>query len=258
MDERDERSDRLAVVTGASRGLGRSATVHLARAGWGVIGTYLSARDAADELVAEVARDGGRVVMLPLDVADPGAYAPFADAVRAAARDSFGRDDVDALVNNAGIGLRAGYEETTQEQFDELVAVNLRAPFFLTRALLPLIADGGRVLNVSSGLTRFSRAGSSAYAATKGAVEVLTRYQAVELGGRGIRVNVMAPGATATDFGGGVVRDVPAVNEALAATVPLGRVGEADDIGAAVPLLLADGFAWANGARIELSGGQSI
>lgn len=150
------------------------------------------------------------------------------------------------------------FSETTEEQFDELVRIQVKAPLFLTRTMLPLIADGGRILNISSGLARFTIPGYAAYAATKGAVEVLTRYQAKELAERGIRVNVLAPGAIATDFNGGFVRDNKQVNDMIAADIALGRVGEADDIGAAVPATLSDGFGWANGTRIELSGGQSV
>jgi NAD(P)-dependent dehydrogenase (short-subunit alcohol dehydrogenase family) len=174
------------------------------------------------------------------------------------ALDGFGVERFDYLVNNAGIGIYAPFAETTVEQFDELVNIQLKAPFFLTQALLPLLADGGRILNVSSGLARFTNPGYAAYAATKGAIEVLTRYQAQELGERQIRVNVLVPGAIATDFGGGMVRDNQQVNDAIAGAIALGRAGEADDIGAAVPAILSDGMGWANGSRIELSGGQSL
>ncbi len=171
---------------------------------------------------------------------------------------SFGRSDFDFLINNAGIGISAPFAQTTEEQFDQLVQIQLKAPFFLTQRLLPLIADGGRILNVSSGLARFTLPGFSAYAATKGAIEVLTRYQAKELGPRRIRVNVVAPGAIETDFGGGAVRDNAAVNQAIAATIPLGRAGRPDDVGGAVAAILSDGFCWVNGTRIEVSGGQNV
>ncbi|MCK9899334.1 short-chain dehydrogenase [Parafrankia colletiae] len=248
---------RIALVTGASRGLGRSMASHLARAGVGVIGTYNQNRAEADALVAQVGGHGVPAAALQLDVSDSGSFPQFASDVRSVL-DGFGTDHFDYLVNNAGFGLHAPFTATTPEQFDGLFDVHVKAPFFLTQALLPLLADGGRILNVSSGLARFTYPGNAAYAAAKGAVEVLTRYQAAELGDRRIRVNVLVPGAIATDFGGGLVRDNKQVNEAVAGAIPLGRAGEPDDIGAAVPLILADGFAWANGTRIELSGGQNL
>ncbi|EIV94604.1 SDR family NAD(P)-dependent oxidoreductase [Frankia sp. QA3] len=248
---------RIALITGASRGLGRSMATHLARAGVGVIGTYNSRKDEADRLVAELEEQGVPAAALQLDVGDSAGFARFAADVRTTLA-GLGAERVDYLVNNAGVGLYAPFTETTEEQFDELFRIHVKAPFFLTQTLLPLLADGGRILNVSSGLARYTHPGTSAYAAAKGAIEVLTRYQAKELGERGIRVNALVPGAIATDFGGGRLRDNAQLNEAVASTIALGRVGEAEDIGAAVPLLLADGFGWANGTRIELSGGQNL
>jgi NAD(P)-dependent dehydrogenase (short-subunit alcohol dehydrogenase family) len=248
---------RIAVVTGASRGLGRSMARHLARAGVGVIGTYRSRKDEAEAVVAEMRQAGVPAVSLQLDTGESDTFAAFADTVRTTL-DGFGAARFDYLVNNAGLGTYAPFAETTQEQFDELVRVQFKGPFFLTQALLPLIADGGRILNVSSGLARFTLPGQSAYASTKGAIEVLTRYQALELAPRRIRVNVLAPGAIATDFGAGMVRDDANVNAAVGAMVALGRPGEPDEIGAAVPHILSDDFGWANGTRIELSGGQRL
>ncbi|MCM3882480.1 SDR family NAD(P)-dependent oxidoreductase [Frankia sp. R82] len=248
---------RIALVTGASRGLGRSMATHLAQAGIGVIGTYHSNSEEAGKLVAELTALGVAAAALRLDVADSESFDDFTTQIRATL-DGFGVDRLAYLVNNAGIGVHAPYTETTAEQFDELFHVHVKAPFFLTQLLLPLLADGGRILNVSSGLARFTGPGFAAYASAKGAIEVLTRYQAKELGERGIRVNVLVPGAIATDFGGGAVRDDEQANRAVAAAIALGRAGEADDIGAAVPLILADGFSWANGTRIELSGGQNL
>jgi NAD(P)-dependent dehydrogenase (short-subunit alcohol dehydrogenase family) len=251
-------SDRkIALVTGASRGLGRSMARHLAHAGVGVIGTYRSSKDEAERFVDETEQIGVPAAVLRLDVTDSSGFAPFAAEVSdVLAR--FGTDRFDYLVNNAGIGVHAPFAETTEAQFDELVRVQLKAPFFLTQALLPLMRDGGRILNVSSGLARFTNPGYAAYATMKGGVEVLTRYQAKELGERAIRVNALVPGAIATDFGGGLVRDNKQVNDLIAADIALGRVGEAEDIGAAVPAILSDGFGWANGTRIELSGGQNL
>jgi NAD(P)-dependent dehydrogenase (short-subunit alcohol dehydrogenase family) len=196
--------------------------------------------------------------VLSLDVGRSGTFAAFADALAGTLRDTFGRPTFDFLVNNAGHGVNATVADTTEAQFDALVAVQFKGPFFLTQRLLPLIADGGRVLNVSTGLARFTLPGYAAYASAKGAVEVLTRYLAQELGPRGITANVLAPGAIATDFGGGVVRDVAAVNQHVATTIPLGRVGLPDDVGAAVAALLSEGGRWINGARIEVSGGQQL
>ena len=249
---------QVALVTGASRGLGRSAAEHLARAGWGVIGTYHTNEDAAETVANSIRGHGGTVAMLPFSATDIAGIDPFVDLVRETLQTTFGTDRLDALVNNAGVGEWAMFADTTEEQFDRVVLTNLKTPFFLTQRLLPVLGDGSRVLNVSSGLARFSNPGYAAYAATKGAIEVLTRYQAKELGQRGIRVNVIAPGAIATDFSGGVVRDVPEVTQAVAAQVALGRPGQADEIGSAVAAILSDDLRWADGARIEVSGGQNL
>jgi NAD(P)-dependent dehydrogenase (short-subunit alcohol dehydrogenase family) len=196
--------------------------------------------------------------MLPLDVAESERFPEFVAALETTLRDTFGRTRFDYLVNNAGIALHASVADTTEAQFDELVAIHLKGPFFLTQKLLPLIADGGRILNVSTGLARFTLPGFAAYAAMKGAIEVFTRYLARELGPRGITANVIAPGAIETDFGGGVVRDNEHLNRALASTIPLGRVGLPDDVGSAVAAILSDGGRWMNGQRIEVSGGQNL
>jgi NAD(P)-dependent dehydrogenase (short-subunit alcohol dehydrogenase family) len=251
-------TDRIALITGASRGLGRSIALTLARHGVHIIGTWRTRRDEADLVAREIQAGGRTALMLPLDVADSATFGAFASTIRQALRASFGRERFDFLVNNAGMGVHAAYTETTETQFEELVRTHLKAPFFLTQALLPLMADGGRILNVSTGLARFTLPGYAAYAAAKGAVEVLTRYMAKELGGRGIRVNVLAPGAIESDFGGGVVRDNAELNRHVADMIPLGRVGVPDDIGGAVAAILSDGFAWTNGARIEVSGGQNL
>ena len=249
---------RIAVITGASRGLGRSMAEHLAARGWGVVGTYQSRRDAADEVVASIEAQGGRAAFLPFDASDPASAAAFADALRGRLQETFGRGTFDALVNNAGVGLTKPYVDTTLEELRGLLAIHLETPFALTQALLPLLVDGGQVLNVSSGLARFVGPGNGAYAAAKGAVEVLTRYQAQELADRRIRVNVVRPGAIATDFAGGAVRDNPQYHAAVSAAVALGRPGEADDIGAGVAAILSEDLHWADGTAIELSGGQRL
>ncbi|AWM93815.1 short-chain dehydrogenase [Pseudomonas sp. 31-12] len=249
---------KIALITGASRGLGKNAALHLAAQGIDIIGTYNSKADEAQALVAEIESLGARAVMLQLDVSQSERFEAFATQVADVLRSRFDRPHFDFLLNNAGIGLTASFVDTTVAQFDLLMNIHLKGPFFLTQNLLPLMADGGRILNVSSGLTRFSLAGYGAYAAMKGAMEVLTRYQAKELGARGISVNTLAPGAIETDFGGGTVRDNSDVNSYVASNTALGRVGQPDDIGAAIALLLAPGSQWINGQRVEASGGMFL
>lgn len=249
---------KIAVITGISGGLGRSMALRLAEAGVDVIGTYRSQEREAAAVTREVASRGGRAVALPLDVGQSGTFAAFADSLAGVLRETFDRSTFHFLVNNAGFGVHAIVAQTTEAEFDALVAVHFKGPFFLTQRLLPLIADGGRILNVSTGLARFTLPGHAAYASVKGAVEVLTRYLARELGERRITVNVIAPGAIETGFGGGVVRDVPEVNRGTAAMIPLGRVGLPDDVGGAVAALLSDGMGWMNGVRVEVSGGQNV
>jgi NAD(P)-dependent dehydrogenase (short-subunit alcohol dehydrogenase family) len=248
----------IVLVTGGSRGLGRSMAHHLAGAGSDVIITYRGSAKEARDVVAAIQDKGRKAAALALDVRDTSSFPAFAEAVKATLRETFSRDRIDALVNNAGTGVHAAFAETTEAQFDELVAVHLKATFFLTQKLLPVLADGGRILNVSSGLARFTLPGYAAYAAMKGGIEVLTRYMARELGARKITVNTLAPGAIETDFGGGLVRDNAQVNQVIASQTALGRVGLPDDIGAAVVMLLSAQGAWMTGQRIEVSGGQSI
>ncbi|WP_226623421.1 SDR family NAD(P)-dependent oxidoreductase [Alloyangia pacifica] len=248
---------KIALITGASRGLGRAAALHLARAGVEVIGTYKSAPEAAAETRREIEALGVRAAMLPFDAGGDD-IASFAAALDETLQTSFGRDSFDYLVNNAGFGLHASIAGTEPEQLDQLYRVHLRAPFLLTRTLSPRIAEGGAVLFVSTGLARFTLPGHAAYAAMKGAVEVLTRYAAQELGPRGIRVNCLAPGAIATDFAGGAVRDNAELNAQVAGMTTLGRVGEPDDIGAGVAALLTGGLGWMTAQRVELSGGQGL
>jgi NAD(P)-dependent dehydrogenase (short-subunit alcohol dehydrogenase family) len=252
------RTVELALVTGGSRGLGRSMVLTLARRGIDSVFTYRTREDEARAVVAAVEALGRKAVALQLDVSESARFAGFAETLRAELRSRWSRDTIDALVNNAGTGLYAPIAQTTEAQFDELVNVHLKSTFFLTQKLLPLIADGGQVLNVSSGLARFSFPGYAAYATMKGGVETLTKYMARELGPKNIRVNVLAPGAIATDFGGGAVRDNPQVQSMLAANTALGRVGQPDDIGPAVAALLSPSMKWMTGQRIELSGGMQL
>lgn len=249
---------KLAIVTGGNRGLGKNTVLHLARHGVDAIFTYRSHPAEAEAVAREVEQLGARAVALQLDVAVGQMFAGFAAQVQALLRDRWQREQFDFLVNNAGIGLHAGFADTTEAQFDQLLNVHFKGVFFLTQALLPLLADGGRIVNLSTGLTRFALPGYAAYAAMKGAIEVLTKYLAKELGPRGIAVNVVAPGAIETDFGGGAVRDNAQLNAHIAAQTALGRVGVPDDIGGVIAALLADDNRWINAQRIEASGGMFL
>lgn len=249
---------KITLITGASRGLGRNTAIHVARQGGDVILTYRGKAGEAQAVVAEIEALGRKAVALQLDTGEVSTFAAFVERVRAALRETWQRDRFDHLVNNAGHGDVAPIAETTEAQFDRLVNVHFKGVFFLTQALLPLLADGGRIVNLSTGLTRFAYPGYAAYAAAKGAVETLTRYMAREFGARGIAVNTVAPGAIETDFGGGAVRDNPEINRQLAGITALGRVGVADDIGPMIAGLLSDANRWVTAQRIEVSGGQAI
>ncbi|HRI65101.1 MAG TPA: SDR family oxidoreductase [Polyangium sp.] len=247
---------KIALITGGSRGLGRSGALALASRGVDVIFTYRSQKGEAEQVVAEIEKRSGKAVALHLDVGDSSSFAAFAQQVKQALKDTWGRENFDYLVNNAGVGGHAPFAETTEAQFDELMRVHLKGPFFLTQALLPSIAQGGKILNITTGLTRFTMPGYSAYATMKGAMETLTKYQAKELGARGISVNALAPGAIETDFGGGAVRDNPQLNAFIASQTALGRVGKPDDIGNLIAAILSDDATWMNAQRIEASGGM--
>ena len=249
---------KIALITGASRGLGRNAALNIARKGSDVIITYQSREEDARAVVSEIVAMGRRAIALQLDVSDVSAFKPFAEHLRTSLRETWQRDTFDHLVNNAGHGDMAPIAETTEAQFDRLVNVHFKGVFFLTQALLPLIADGGRIVNLSSGLTRISFPGFSVYSAVKGAVEVLSIYMAKEFGSRGIAVNTVAPGAIETDFLGGAVRDTPDLNNTFAGMTALGRVGVPDDIGPMIASLLTADNRWINAQRIEVSGGQVI
>ncbi|NMM12404.1 MAG: SDR family oxidoreductase [Rhodoferax sp.] len=251
-------SPSIALVSGGSRGLGKSTALHLARQGHDVILTYRSQQAEANDVVAQIEAMGRKAVALTLNVSDSSSFAGFAAQVREVLLAQWGRTTFHVLVNNAGTGTYASLMDTTEAQFDELVNVHFKGVFFLTQKLLPAMADGGRIVNLSSGLTRFALPGYAAYAAMKGAVEVMTRYMAKELGARGIAVNTVAPGAIATDFGGGAVRDTPQLNAFVASQTALGRVGEADDIGAMVAALVSPDNRWVNAQRIEVSGGMFV
>lgn len=249
---------KIAIVTGGSRGLGKSMCLRIADKGHDVLLTYRSNKDEADAVVSEIQNKGRKAAALRLDVGDSASFGAFAESVKTVLSDVWGRDSFDFLVNNAGIGISAPINETTEEQFDTLYNIHLKGVFFLTQKLLPLMADGGSIVNVSTGLARFSLPGYAAYASMKGAIEVLTRYMAKELGPRGIRVNVIAPGAMETDFDGGAVRDNEQINEFIASQTALGRAGLPNDIGSAVAALLSDDTRWISGQRVEVSGGMFL
>ena len=245
----------LAVVTGGSRGLGRSTVVALAKHGVDSIFTYHSNATEAQKVEGLVRDAGGRAVAIPLDTGSVGGFDAFVGRVRDALK-QFGTDRFDYLVNNAGTSHNKLIAETTEDELDAIYNVHFKGVFFLTQKLLPLIRDGGRIVNLSSGLTRFAHPGRATYASMKGAIEVLTRYLAKELGARGIAVNTVAPGAIATDFSGGGVRDNPEINKAVASNTALGRVGQPDDIGPMIASLLGSENRWINAQRIEVSGGM--
>lgn len=249
---------KIALITGGSRGLGRSMSLHIASHGNDVILTYNSKKLDADEVVKQIEKLGRKAAALPLNVSESSSFGAFADSFKETLSTKWGRSDFDFLVNNAGIGIYAPFANTTEAQFDDLMKVHFRGPFFLTQKLLPLLKDGGRILNISTGLARFTTPGYAGYASMKGAMEVLTRYMAKELGPRKISVNILAPGAIETDFAGGGVRDNKELNKLLASQTALGRVGLPDDIGGAVALLLSEESHWITGQRIEVSGGQAL
>ena len=249
---------KIAIVTGSSRGLGRNTALNIARKGHDVIVTYHNKADEAALVVGEIEALGRKAKPLQLDVGKVSSFAAFADQVRTTLRETFGRDSFDYLINNAGHGDMAMIADTTEAQFDALVNVHFKGVFFLTQALVPLLADGGRIVNLSSGLTRISYPGFSAYSAVKGAVEILSIYMAKEFASRGITVNTVAPGAIETDFLGGAVRDMPDLNKVFAGMTALGRVGVPDDIGPMIASLVSDDNRWITGQRIEVSGGQTI
>lgn len=248
----------IALITGANRGLGRNVALSIAQRGGDVIVTYRSNKAEADAAVFEATTLGRKAVALKLDVSDIRSFPAFVETLRATLQEVWGRDSFDHLVHNAGHGEMAPFAETTEAQFDGLFAVHVKGVFFLTQALLPTLADGGRIVTYSSGLTRVSYPGFSAYSAAKAAIEVLTVYLARELGARGITANCVAPGAIATDFLGGAVRDTPEYNDAFASMIALGRVGQPDDIGPMIASLLGDDNRWVTAQRIEVSGGQVI
>jgi len=253
-----DQSPKIALITGGSRGLGRNTAVHLARSGVDVVLTYHSNKAEADAAVDEIRALGRKAAALQLDTGDVATFDAFVASLRETLKSTFGRETIDYLVNNAGIGLHVPFAEATEADFDRLTNIHFKGVYFLTQKLLPVIEDGGKIVNLSSGLARFAYPGASIYGSLKGAVEVLTRYLAKELGHRRIAVNAVAPGAIETDFGGGRVRDNADLNRQIAANTAMGRVGLPDDVGGAITALLVGGTGWVTGQRIEVSGGQGI
>ncbi|ATC65253.1 short-chain dehydrogenase [Nibricoccus aquaticus] len=248
---------KIALVTGSSRGLGRNIALQLARSGADIVVTYRRGKAEADAVVAEIEALGRRAVALPIDVADVKSFAEFVAALKAALTSHWQRERFDFLVNNAGIGIHKPFAETTEADFDSLMNIHVKGVYFLTQKLLPLLADGGRIVNTSTGLARFSVTGYSAYAAMKGAVEVMTRYLAKELGARRISANVVAPGIIETDFTKQTLSR-PGAREYMEGNIALGRVGVPDDIGGVVDFLCSEEGRWVNAQRVEASGGMFL
>lgn len=249
---------KIALVTGGSRGIGKESALSLARLGIDVLLTYQSKADEAQATVAEIQQMGRKAAALQLDAGNVAGFGAFYDRVKQALATTFGTDHFDFLINNAGAGLGASFAETTEAQFDEVMNVQFKGVFFLTQLALPLLNDRGSIVNISSGLTRSVYPKRAAYASMKGAMEVLTKHQAQELGPRGITVNIVAPGATATDFSGGIVRDNPQVQAHIAEATALGRTGLPQDIGPVVAFLCTNAAHWITAQRIEASGGQHL
>ncbi len=250
--------NKIALITGGSRGLGKNMALHLADQGRDVVITYLKNEKDAHEVVAQIEAKKRKATALQLDVGNSSTFENFSLKLKSTLKEKWGHEKIHFLINNAGAGVHAMFDKTTEEQIDDLFQVHFKGVYLLTQRMLPLIEDGGRIVNISSGLARFTFPGYSAYASMKGAIETLSRYLAKELGPRKISVNTIAPGAIETDFGGGIVRDDKALNAMLAAQTALGRVGLPDDVGGAVAMLLSDQAHWITGQRIEVSGGMMI
>ena len=256
-EDKNQTERKIAVVTGGSRGIGRSTVLSLARKGVDSIFTYHSNRAEAEKVAGLVQELGRKAVFLQLDTGDIGSFDPFVQSLEGALAE-LGAKRFDYLVNNAGISHHNAFARTTEQELDNVYNVHFKGVFFLTQKLLPLISDGGRIVNLSSCVTRTASPGSSAYASMKGAVEVLSRCLALELAPRRIAVNVVAPSATATDFSGGIVRDDPEMNQRVREGTLLGRVGLPDDIGSMIASLLSEDNRWVNAQRIEVSGGTAV
>lgn len=251
-------TNKIALVTGGSRGLGKNMALSIAKKSIDIILTYNNKKEEALAVAAEIEQCGQKAAVLQLNTGDVKNFNAFFNELTGVLKDSFATDRFDFLINNAGIGINAPFAETTEEQFDLLMNIQFKGVFFLTQKALPFINDGGRIVNLSTGLARFSAPGYSAYASMKGAIETLTRYQAKELGARNIAVNVVAPGAIETDFGGGAVRDNKHYNDYVRSVTALARTGLPEDIGGVVAFLCTEEARWINAQRIEVSGGMNL
>jgi NAD(P)-dependent dehydrogenase (short-subunit alcohol dehydrogenase family) len=253
-----ETTKKIVLITGGSRGLGKNMALSIAKKGTDIILTYNSNEAEAKKVVAEIETLGRKAVALQLNTGDIKSFDTFFEKVKTVLSNTFQTKQFNFLINNAGVGLHVPIAENTEEQFDLLMNIHFKGVFFLTQKSLPFLQDGGRIINISTGLARFAIPGAAAYASMKGAVETFTKYLAKELGPRGIAVNVVAPGAIETDFGGGAVRDNAAMNGFVASATALGRAGLPDDIGGVVAFLCSEDARWINAQRIEVSGGMFI
>jgi NAD(P)-dependent dehydrogenase (short-subunit alcohol dehydrogenase family) len=251
-------TSKVALVTGGSRGLGKDSVKQLAKKGFDIIFTYHSNISEANKVIDEITALGKKAKAIQLDVSDSKNFDGFIQSVKSSLTNDFKTETIAALINNAGVGSYTSIAETSEDIFDSMVNIHLKAPYFITQKLLPVISEGGSIVNISSGLARFSYPNYAPYAIMKAAIESLTRYQAQEFGSRKIRVNTIAPGAIATDFGGGAVRDNKELNAMIANNTALGRVGLPDDIGSVVAFLCSDDAKWVNAQRIEVAGGVHI
>ncbi|NCD68975.1 SDR family NAD(P)-dependent oxidoreductase [Mucilaginibacter agri] len=253
-----DNKNKIALVTGGSRGLGKDMALRLAEKGLDVVLTYHSKAEEAQNVVAQIEAIGSKAAALQLNVGDIKSFGAFADQLKATLTSKFDTEHIDFLINNAGTGLYTAIADMTEELFDEVLNVHYKGVYFLTQKCIPLMSDGGGIVNISSGLTRVSVPGSSAYASMKGAIETFTKYLAKELGERKIRANVVAPGAIMTDFGGGHLREDEQLQKFISSITALGRPGVAEDIGGVVAFLCTEDARWVNAQRIEASGGMAI
>lgn len=249
---------KIALVTGGSRGLGKDMAISLAKKGNDVIVTYANNKSDAEATVKEIEAAGSRGLALQLDLKDPGSLDAFMTSLVKGLKENFSADKFDFLVNNAGMGATVPFEQVTEKLFDEFLNVHYKGVYFLTQKCIPFMNNGGRIINISSGTTRFANPGYSVYASMKGAIEVFTKYLAKELGPKGICANVVAPGPIETDFNNAAIRSNPQLKGMLSAMTPLGRVGRADDIGGVIAFLCSEDARWINGQRIEVSGGINV
>lgn len=253
-----EKQTKTALVTGGSRGLGKSMAMHLAKNGIDVVLTYKTKKEEAESVAADIQQMGRKAVALPLNVGDLHVFDAFFEKLTEELNTTFERQTFDFLVNNAGMGGTIPFAQATEEHFDHFLNVHFKGAYFLTQKSLPLLSNGGRIINISTGTTRFCVPGYSMYASMKGAMEIFTKYLAKELGTRGITANIVAPGPVETDFNSAAIRSNPQMKTFLSSLSPLGRVGEAEDIGGVVAFLCSDEARWINGQRIEVSGGINI